>query len=125
MGLTYDAGALIAAEKNDRKFWLLHKTALKAKIQPTVPAGVLAEAWRKNVHARIAGVVKGCTVEALDDTQAKAVGRLIGASGLHDTVDVAVVEGTLRRGDAVVTSNRRHMEQVAQAINRAVHVYDV
>jgi hypothetical protein len=35
------------------------------------------------------------------------------ATGLEDTVDLAVVEGALRRGDGVVTSNRKHIQQAA------------
>jgi len=41
-GLTYDTGALIAAERDDRILWSLHRAALSRGIAPTVPVGVLA-----------------------------------------------------------------------------------
>jgi N-formylglutamate amidohydrolase len=31
-GLTYDAGALLAAEANDRRMWALHRRALERKL---------------------------------------------------------------------------------------------
>jgi hypothetical protein len=43
-GLTYDIGALIAAERNDRTMWALHRAALVRGLLPVVPSGVLAEA---------------------------------------------------------------------------------
>jgi len=124
-GLTYDTGALIAAERDDRLMWALHRAALSRSLAPTIPAGALAEAWRAGPQNRLSRLLKGCRTEALTETQARAVGVLIGRSGLNDTVDVAVVEGAIARNDAVVTSNRSHIEQVADAANRHITIHDV
>jgi hypothetical protein len=43
------------------------------------------------------------------------VGVLAGKSGHDDIVDVSVVEGAVRRSDAVVTSNTAHIRMVADA----------
>ncbi len=124
-GLTYDTGALIAAEKNVRLLWALHLAALRRGVIPAVPAGVLAEAWRGGPQVQVSRLLKGCVVEPLAETQARAVGVLAAVSGLDDTVDLAVVEGALRRGDAVVTSNRTHIEQAARAAGRTIAIHDV
>lgn len=124
-GLTYDTGALIAAEKNDRLIWALHLASLRRGMIPTVPAGVLAEAWRGGPQVQLSRLLKGCAIAALTETQARAVGALAAASGLDDTVDLAVAEGALRRGDAVVTSNRSHLEQAAGAVDRGIAIHDV
>lgn len=124
-GLTYDTGALIAAERDQRILWSLHRAALGRGIAPTVPVGVLAESWRGGPQHRISRLLKGCRVESMHEAQARAVGALIGRSGLADIVDVAVVEGAGRRGDAVVTSNRPHIEQVAEAAGTSIPIYDV
>ena len=124
-GLTYDTGALIAAERDERMLWSLHRAALGRGIAPTVPVGVLAEAWRGGPQHQVSRLLKGCRVESMDEVQARAVGTLIGRSGLVDIVDVAVVEGASRRGDAVVTSNRGHIEQVADATGESFPIYDV
>lgn len=124
-GLTYDTGALIAAERDDRLMWALHRAAIERGLRPTVPAGVLAEAWRGGPQHRLSRVLKGCRVEELGEDQARHVGGLIARSGLDDTVDVAVAEGAMRRNDAVVTSNRAHIEQVASAIGKRIAIQGV
>ncbi|WP_347350596.1 hypothetical protein [Intrasporangium sp.] len=123
-GLTYDTGALIAAENDRRLVWALHRATLNRGLIPTVPAGVLAEAWRGGPQAQLSRLLKGCSLEPLSETQARAVGVLAVASGLEDTVDLAVAEGALRRGDAVVTSDRPHIEQAARAAGRVIAIHD-
>lgn len=124
-GLTYDTGALIAAERNERLLWSLHRAALGRGIAPTVPVGVLAEAWRGGPQHQMSRLLRGCRIESMNELQARAVGLLIRRSGLADIVDVAVVEGACRRGDAVVTSNRSHIEQVADAARESIPMHDV
>ena len=55
-GVTYDTGALIAAERNDRRMWALHAGLLAEEVVPVVPVPVLAEAWRGG--ARQASLVR-------------------------------------------------------------------
>ncbi len=124
-GLTYDTGALIAAERDERLLWSLHRAALSRGIAPTVPVGVLAEAWRGGPQHRLSQLLKGCRIEAMNETQAREIGSLIAQSGLADIVDVAVVEGAVRRGDAVVTTNRNHIEQIADVTNASIPIHDV
>ena len=124
-GLTYDTGALIAAERDERILWSLHRAALGRGIAPTVPVGVLAEAWRGGPQHQMSRLLKGCRVESMNELQARAVGTLIGRSGLADIVDVVVVEGAGRRRDAVVTSNRSHIEQVVNAAGESISIHDV
>jgi predicted nucleic acid-binding protein len=125
-GVTYDTGALIAAERNDRRMWALHAGLLAEEVVPFVPAPVLAEAWRGGSRqASLARLMALCRVEEMSEEQALRVGALAGRSGHDDIVDVTVVEGAIRRGDAVVTSNRRHIERVAAAAGRKVVVEEV
>ncbi len=124
-GLTYDTGALIAAERDDQLLWSLHRAALRRGLPPTVPSVVIAEAWGGGPQHRLSQLLKGCRVEPLGAAQARAVGTLAARSGLDDIVDVTVVEGALRRGDAVVTSNRTHIEQVADSAHAHLPVHDV
>ncbi len=124
-GLTYDTGALIAAERGDRLMWALHRAVIARGLPPTVPAGVLAEAWRGGPQHQLSRMLKGCKIEELSEVQARQVGVLIARTGLDDTVDVAVVEGAMRRDDAVVTSNRGDIEQVAHSVGRRVPIHDV
>lgn len=115
-GATYDTGALVAAERNDRAMWALHAGFLAEEILPTVPAPVLAEAWRGGGRqASLSRLIAMCEVEPMSEKQARAVGVLAGKSSHDDIVDVTVVEGAARRRDAVVTSNDDHILRVAEA----------
>lgn len=124
-GLTYDSGALIAAERDNRLMWALHRAALARGVKVTVPAGALGEAWRGGPQARLSMLLKGCVVEALTEPQAREVGVLIGRSGMADTVDAAVAEGALRRRDAVVTSNRSGIERLMASVAPPMPIHEV
>ena len=105
MDITYDTGALIAADRNDRTFWARHAAALKRGYCITLPAPVVAQAWRTNKQVPLARLVNGCLIEPLTLDQARRVGALAAATGVADVVDLTVAEGALRRGDIVWTSD--------------------
>ncbi|HEX9529693.1 MAG TPA: PIN domain-containing protein [Acidimicrobiales bacterium] len=124
-GVTYDTGALIAAERNDRRMWALHAGFLAEEVAPCVPAPVLAEAWRGGPRqANVARLLAMCEVEPMSEDQARKVGVLAGRSDHDDVVDVTVVEGAIRRGDAVVTSNRDPIARVARAAGARIRIED-
>jgi hypothetical protein len=123
-GLTYDTAVLIGAARNDHRVWELHRLALARGHSPTVPAVVIVEAWRG--EPRMAQFLRGCEVEALDGASARAAGRLLGACAIPvEAADATVVEGALRRGDVVVTSNRKHLAALASAAQRRLSILDV
>lgn len=125
-GVTYDTGALVAAERNDRAMWALHAAFLAEEILPTVPAPVLAEAWRGGGRqASLSRLLALCEVEPMSEEQARAVGVLAGKSSHADVVDVTVVEGAARRRDAVVTSNDDHILRIAEAARHRVRIQHI
>ena len=123
-GVTYDTGALLAAERDHRALWVRHRSLLEAGHLPVVPAPVVAQAWRGGGprQASLARLLRGCRVEPLDERRARAVGALIAASGHDDVVDVAVVEGAARRRDLVWTSDPRDLGRVAAAADGDVSI---
>jgi predicted nucleic acid-binding protein len=115
-GVTYDTGALVAAERDSRRMWALHAGYLDEEVVPLVPAPVLAQAWRGGARqARLTRLLRACEVEPMSEERARSVGVLAGKSGHDDVVDVAVVESAIRRGDAVVTVDGEHIRMVAEA----------
>ncbi len=125
-GVTYDTGALVAAERNNRQMWALHAGYLAEEVIPTVPAPVLAEAWRGGARqASLSRLLRMCDTEPMSEELARNVGVLAGKSGHDDIVDVSVVEGAVRRGDAVVTSNTTRIRMIADAIGAALRIESV
>ena len=113
-GVIYDTGALVAAGRDSRPMWALHAGYLAEEVIPTVPAPVLAEAWRGGSRqASLSRLLRMCDTEPMSEELARHVGVLAGESGHENIVDVSVVEGAVRRGDAVVTSNMTRIRMVA------------
>jgi hypothetical protein len=122
-GLTYDSGALIAAERSDPQMWAIHRRALARGVRPVVPAGVITEVHRSGRQARLAKLLTGCQIEALDEVPARAAGVLLGRCSIDPgAVDASVAEGALRRGDSVVTGNADHIQALAAGVNRKLDV---
>lgn len=125
-GVTYDTGALVAAERNDRQMWALHVGYVRLGIVPSVPAPVLAQAWRGGGgQAALSRLLTSCEVEPLTDERARAVGVLCGRAAHDDVIDVAVIEGAVRRDDAVVTSDEAHIRRIAGAAGATLAVVAV
>jgi hypothetical protein len=125
-GLTYDSGALIAAERDDRRFWAIHKRALVRGIRPMVPAGVVTEVYRSGRQVNLSRALRGCQIDALEEDSAKAAGAMLGRCMVETgAVDASVAEGALRRGDAVVTSNGEHMHALADGVDRKLQVISI
>jgi hypothetical protein len=121
-GLTYDTGALIAAERSDRRMWALHRRALERGIVPTVPAGVLGQGWRGGPQAQMSRLLAGCRIEVLDEARARSAGAACRASGSADIVDASVVVGAAARGDLVVTSDPADLSVLSAALRVALEI---
>jgi hypothetical protein len=98
MGVTYGTGALIAADRGERRMWARHRALLLRREVPTVPAPVVAQSWRgSNRQVLLARILSGCDVEALDGTQARSVGALAARAATSDIVDACVVTAAVVR----------------------------
>lgn len=117
MGVTYDAGALIAADCGERRIWARHRALLARREVPAVPAPVVAQAWRGSPRqVQLPRLLAGCIVESFDDARARATGALAARASTADIVDAAVVEGALRRHDLVVSSDHADLQAIAVAV---------
>lgn len=123
MGVTYDTGALIAADRGERRMWARHRALLVRRQVPTVPAPVLAQGWRGTPRqANLARLLAGCDIEALDDTRAKAAGTVAASARVSDIVDASVVEGALRRHDVIISSNPGDLLAIAAATGQHLEI---
>jgi hypothetical protein len=123
MAITYDTGALIAADRAERRIWARHRALLTLREVPTVPAPVVAQSWRGGGRqALLARLLAGCDVEALDEGQARAVGSLAVRAATIDIVDACVVEGAMRRRDLVVSSDPDDLQAIASAVSRRLAI---
>ncbi len=118
-GITLDAGALIAFDRNDRLAVTLIARALERSLHIVVPAAVVGQAWRDGRRqARLARLLASdaVTAEPLDDEGARAAGQLCGVMKTADVVDASVVLCARRRGDTVLTSDVGDLRRLDPAL---------
>ena len=107
-GFVFDAGALIAFERNDRTVVMLAKRLLALRAKLVVPAGVVGQVWRDGARqVRLARLLAApiTIVEPLDDHRARAAGQLCGLTGTRDVIDAAVVLSAREHELPVATSD--------------------
>ena len=117
-GLTLDAGALIAFERNDRRLVALIAQCLEHGYALAVPAGVVGQVWRNGRRqarlARFLGSDK-VEIETLDDHRARHAGQLCGVRGTADVIDASVVLCARARGHRIATSDPRDIRRLDPA----------
>ncbi|MCE9621148.1 MAG: hypothetical protein K8R99_02260 [Actinomycetia bacterium] len=107
-GLTLDAGALIALDRDSRLVLRLLARALAVGDRVTIPAGALAQSIRQpQRQARLARLLRQPTTDvvALNHRDAVAIGRMLARSGAADVIDAHVVLCAQRAQQAVATSD--------------------
>jgi hypothetical protein len=63
--VVYDAAALVAADRNERRIWAEHKARLEFGVLPSVPAPVVAQVSRSPQQAQLRRFLTGCAVVSL------------------------------------------------------------
>ena len=122
-GITLDAGALIALDRNDRRIIALLDRAASTGGRVTISGCALAQAIRAPARqARLARLARHprTDVVALDRRDATAVGILLAASGRADIADAHVVICAERAGQAVATSDPADLRELAPTLELVV-----
>ena len=118
-GITFDAGGMIALDRNDRRVITLLACAVERGMRITIPATALAQAIRNPARqARLRRLIRQVDTDliALDGPDATAVGLLLARSGTADIVDAHVVVCAQRTGQAVVTSDSFDLKRLAPGL---------
>jgi predicted nucleic acid-binding protein len=115
-GITFDAGGLIALDRNHRRVLALVARAMELGMRITIPATALAQAIRNPARqARLSRLIRqaGTDLVVLNGPDATAVGLLLARTATADVVDAHVVLCAQRAGQAVVTSDPDDLRQIA------------
>lgn len=122
-GITFDAGGLIALDRNDRRVVVLIARIAERGLRITIPATALAQAMRNPARqARLARLIRqaGTDLVVLDGPGATAVGRLLAHTGTTDIVDAHVAICAQRVGQAVITSDPADLRRIAPKLQLVV-----
>jgi hypothetical protein len=122
-GFVLDAGALVAIERGSRRMGDFAQQFRDEGTPLVTSAGVVAQVWRGGGHRQVplAFLLRRTDVVDLTDSQARAVGKLLGMAGASDPVDAHVALIARARGWPVLTSDRDDLH----AIDRSLELYDI
>ena len=122
-GITFDAGGLIALDRNDRRVVALIARAAERGARITIPATALAQAMRNPARqARLSRLIRqaGTDLTVLAGPDATAVGLLLARTATADIVDAHVVVCAQRAGQAVITSDPADLRRIAPGLKLLV-----
>jgi hypothetical protein len=122
LATVYDAGVLVAADKNERAIWAEHQVRLSAGIVPLVPANVVAQVSRSARQVQLRRFLRGCDVVAFDEGSAHRAGVLLAKSGTTDVVDASVVELAASASGEILTTDVHDIERLVSATGRRLTV---
>jgi hypothetical protein len=121
-GVTYDAGALIAAERDSEAMWVFHRRSLEDGLRPKLSTAVLGQVWRGGPQPLLSRFLRGCRILPLTEREARAAGAVLARSGTDDLIDAVVVVDAIAHGGVLVTSDPDDMRRIARALGRALTV---
>lgn len=107
-GITFDAGGLIALDRNDRRVIVLLARASQLGVRVIIPATALAQVIRNPARqTRLSRLMRQAETDLvpLNGPDATAVGLLLAATATADIMDAHVVICARRAGQVVVTSD--------------------
>ncbi len=116
MSVVYDAGILVAADRDDREIWADHRARLEAGVVPVTTAPVVAQVSRSPRQVQLRRFLRGCDVVGFDPDEAHEVGTLLSRSGSTDVVDAHVVLVARGRRSAVVTSDEADLRLLSDCL---------
>jgi PIN domain len=120
--VVYDAGALIAADRDDPKLWADHRVLLECGVTPWTTAPVLAQVSRSAEQVRLRRFLRGCHIASFESQQAHTVGALLAASGTTDVVDAHVIVTAAAHTGTVLTSDPDDLQRLSQKLSAPVNV---
>jgi hypothetical protein len=122
-GVVFDTGALISLDKGVREVVVLVAEARRTHDTVTVPAGCIAQAWRRPARqARLAALLRLPNVDVigLDETEARRIGLLLSATRTRDVVDAHVAICAHRLNQVVLTSDPDDIARLAPSVKTVV-----
>ena len=121
--IVFDAGALVALDRNDRALWTHLKVAANDDIPILVPLAALAQAWRGGPRqARLSQALRYVNPASFDDL-ARESGELCGRSGTDDVVDASVALTAARPGVThVYTSDADDLRALMDTLQAAPQI---
>ena len=122
MSVAYDAGVLVAAERDDRRVWADHRIRLELGAAPMTTAPVVSQVSRSTRQVQLRRFLRGCAVVPFSADQSHDVGDLLGKARSADVVDAHLMVTAAASGSTVITSDAGDLRKLSGNLPHAVPV---
>lgn len=122
MSFIYDAGVLIAADRNDRSVWADHRAQLELGLLPVTTAPVVAQVSRSPRQDSLHRFLRGCHAVPFNPDEAVSVGVLLARAGTSDVVDAHVAITASHLQGVIVTGDIADMRVLVTELDQPVAV---
>ena len=125
MSVVYDAGVLIAADRDNRAVWADHRARLELGLVPLTTAPVVAQVSRRPQQAQLRRFLRGCEVQPFLPEEAHQVGGLLGRAGTADVVDGHLAITAARTASSVRTDDAEDIKHLSEHLPTSITVLPV
>jgi predicted nucleic acid-binding protein len=123
--VVYDAGVLVAADRDVRSVWADHRVRLEAGIVPVIPSPVVVQVSRSPTQVQLRRFLQGCEVVSLTEQRAHFAGRFLGRAGSRNVVDAVVAATAAELQANVVTGDRADIRRLLDAADASGQIIDI
>jgi hypothetical protein len=125
MSVVYDAGLLVAADRNDREVWADHRARLEVGVVPVSTAPVVAQVSRSPRQVQLRRFLRGCDIVGFTREEPHEVGALLSQTGTSDVVDAHVVLTASRGRSTVLTSDKQDLQRLSDCLLQPIVVQPI
>ena len=125
MSVVYDAGLLVAADRNDRDVWADHRARLEVGVVPVTTSPVVAQVSRSPRQVQLRRFLRGCDIVGFTSEEPHEVGALLSLAGASDVVDAHVVLTASRGRSTVLTSDEQDLQRLSNCLPEPIVVQPV
>jgi len=125
VSVVYDAGLLVAADRNDRAVWADHRARLEVGVVPVTTAPVVAQVSRSPRQVQLRRILRGCDIVAFTREDPHEVGALLSQAELSDVVDGHVALTASRGRAIVVTSDEHDLQRLSDCLPEPILIQPI
>jgi hypothetical protein len=125
MSVVYDAGLLVAADRNHREVWADHRARLELGVVPVTTGPVIAQVSRSLRQVQLRRFLRGCDIVAFTHEEPHEVGALMSRAETSDVVDAHVVLTATRGRSIVLTSDEQALQRLSDCLPEPIVIQPI
>jgi predicted 2-oxoglutarate/Fe(II)-dependent dioxygenase YbiX len=122
VSVIYDAGVLVAADRNNRRVWADHRVRLESGLVPLTTAPIVSQVSRSTRQAQLHRFLRGCQVLAFTAEQSHRVGALLRRARTADVIDAHLAIAASDTHSMVVTGDPVDLQHLSNHLDTPIRI---